>query len=307
MLEHVFSEECFPVEHRHHQVHQHRVHLEGAKDCEALTTIPRGDDFELLLESARQALEEFRVIVDDQDPRPFHSFRVYLMTTGAAAPGKVRQRLRNLSLTQRSDDSIHTDISVNYDTIDPDQLLTSTEVGNLLQVNPSSVKKWVNEGYIVAFRTPGGHRRIRAADLVQFLDEHKIPVPRALQEAGRRRILIVDKDAAQLKVLGRAFKRYADRIDVTLVDDGIDALIRIGATRPHLVVMDASMPGIDGVDVCRRLKANPDTSEIAVVLASAHVTASFEEAARKAGARQVVRKPVDVTTLLEELGVRVSG
>jgi excisionase family DNA binding protein len=196
---------------------------------------------------------------------------------------------------------------VNYDTIEADQLLTSTEVGNLLQVNPSSVKKWVNEGHIVAFRTPGGHRRIRAADLVQFLDDHKIPVPRALQEAGRRRILIVDDDATQLKAIGRAFKRYADRVDVTLVGDGIDALIRIGATRPHLVVMDASMPGIDGVDVCRRLKANPDTSEIAVVLASAHVTANFEEAARKAGARQVVRKPIDVPSLLEEMGVRLGS
>ena len=42
------------------------------------------------------------------------------------------------------------------ETIDPDSLLTSTQVGNLLQVNPSSVKKWVNDGHIIAFRTPGG-------------------------------------------------------------------------------------------------------------------------------------------------------
>jgi excisionase family DNA binding protein len=196
---------------------------------------------------------------------------------------------------------------VNYDSIDADQLLTSTEVGNLLQVNPSSVKKWVNEGYIVAFRTPGGHRRIRAADLVQFLDGHKIPVPRALQEAGRRRIVVVDDDATQLKAVGRSFKRYADRVDVALVDNGIDALISIGARRPHLVVLAASLPGIDGVEVCRRLKANQDTSDIAVVLAVTHSTANVEEAARKAGARQVVRKPIDVPTLLEELGVRLGA
>ncbi len=61
------------------------------------------------------------------------------------------------------------------ETIAPDQLLTSTQVGNLLQVNPSSVKKWVNDGHIIAFRTPGGHRRIRASDLVMFLDHHKRP------------------------------------------------------------------------------------------------------------------------------------
>jgi excisionase family DNA binding protein len=197
--------------------------------------------------------------------------------------------------------------SVNYDAIDRDQLLTSTEVGNLLQVNPSSVKKWVNEGHIIAFRTPGGHRRIRAADLVQFLDEHKIPVPRALQEAGRRRVLVVENDVTQLKAIGRAFKRYGDRVDLMLADNGIDALLRIGAARPHLVVLDASMPGLDGVEVCRRLKANPETSEIVVVLSSAYVTANLEESARKAGARQAVRKPIDVPALLEEMGVRLAG
>jgi excisionase family DNA binding protein len=196
---------------------------------------------------------------------------------------------------------------VNYDSIDADQLLTSTEVGNLLQVNPSSVKKWVNEGHILAFRTPGGHRRIRAADLVQFLDDHKIPVPRALGEAGRRRLLVVDDDAVQLKAVGRSLKRYADRVDVTLVDNGIDALISIGARRPHLVVLAASLPGIDGVEVCRRLKANQDTTDIAVVLVVAQLTDNVEEGARRAGARQVVRKPIDLPVLLEESGVRLGA
>jgi len=192
---------------------------------------------------------------------------------------------------------------VNYETIDPEQLLTSTEVGNLLQVNPSSVKKWVNEGYIIAFRTPGGHRRIRAADLVSFLDQHKIPVPKPLQEAGRRRVIVVDDDAGQLKALGRILKRYNERLDVQLVDSGIDALIRVGATRPHLVVMDVYMPGLDGVEVCRRLKANPETKDTAVILTSARMTADLETAARAAGARRALRKPIDVAAILDELGV----
>ena len=66
-----------------------------------------------------------------------------------------------------------------------DQLLTSSEVGDLLQVNPSSVKKWVDDGLLVAFRTPGGHRRIRAADLVSFLVRHEMPIPTDLQDAAQ--------------------------------------------------------------------------------------------------------------------------
>jgi excisionase family DNA binding protein len=193
------------------------------------------------------------------------------------------------------------------ETIAPDQLLTSTQVGNLLQVNPSSVKKWVNDGHIVAFRTPGGHRRIRAADLVVFLDHHKIPVPRVLSNAARRRVIAVDDDTIQLKALGRAFKRYADKVELTMVENGIDALVEIGSSRPHALLIDVYMPGIDGIEVCRRLKSNPATKDIAVIITSGRMTGELEQSARAAGARRVLRKPVDVATVLEELGLTVPG
>ena len=189
------------------------------------------------------------------------------------------------------------------ETIEPDQLLTSTQVGNLLQVNPSSVKKWVNDGHIVAFRTPGGHRRIRAADLIAFLDQHKIPVPRPLSNAARRRVLAVDDDPIQLKAVGRALKKWSDKVEVSLVDNGIDALVEIGAIKPHALVLDVYMPGIDGIEVCRRLKSNPATKDIAVIVTSGRMTAEIEQAARAAGARRVLRKPVDVNAIIEEVGL----
>ncbi len=189
------------------------------------------------------------------------------------------------------------------ETIDPDSLLTSTQVGNLLQVNPSSVKKWVNDGHIIAFRTPGGHRRIRALDLVAFLDAHKIPVPRQLQNAGKRRIVAVDDDITQLRALGRSLKRWSDKLDVTLVDNGVDALLEVGAARPHGLLIDVFLPGIDGIEVCRRLKANAATKDIAIIVTSGRLTSELEQAARSAGARRVLRKPVDVTAVIEELGI----
>lgn len=189
------------------------------------------------------------------------------------------------------------------ETIDPDSLLTSTQVGNLLQVNPSSVKKWVNDGHIIAFRTPGGHRRIRALDLVAFLDAHKIPVPRQLQNAGKRRIVAVDDDITQLRALGRSLKRWSDKLDVTLVDNGVDALLEVGAARPHGLLIDVFLPGIDGIEVCRRLKANAATKDIAIIVTSGRLTSELEQAARGAGARRVLRKPVDVTAVIEELGI----
>lgn len=187
--------------------------------------------------------------------------------------------------------------------IGPEHLLTSTQVGVLLQVNPSSVKKWVNDGHIVAFRTPGGHRRIRAADLVSFLDQHKIPIPRPLFGAAKRRVVVVDDDPAQLRGMGRAFRRWADKLEVTYVDNGVDALVEVGAVRPHALVIDVYMPGLDGIEVCRRLRANPATRDLVIIVTSGRMTAELEQVARATGARRVLRKPVDVTAIVEELGL----
>ncbi len=187
--------------------------------------------------------------------------------------------------------------------IDADRLLTSHEVGALLQVNPSSINKWVKEGRIAAFRTPGGHRRIRARDLVEFLDGHQMPVPARLQSASRRRVIAVDGDAAALKALEKALRPYQDRVQLISAPSAIDALMQVGLARPHVVVLDASMDELDAIEVCRRIKANPETRAITVLLASAHVTSSLENKATQAGAAQVLRKPLDLATLLGELGV----
>src|SRR5688572_1146154 len=109
-----------------------------------------------------------------------------------------------------------------------DTLLTSHQVGTLIQVNPTSVNKWIEDGLIPAFRTPGGHRRVRAIDLISFLDAHKMPVPRELSGLARRRLLLVDDDTKLLKSIQRSLKKYAERLDVLTVENGIDALVQVG-------------------------------------------------------------------------------
>jgi excisionase family DNA binding protein len=192
---------------------------------------------------------------------------------------------------------------VNIGKIDPEQLLTSSEVGALLQVNSSSVKNWVDEGRLLAFRTPGGHRRIRAADLVAFLDTYKIPVPSPLAGASTRRLLLVDDDEAQLRALARALKRHADRVTVQTAANGIDALVLVGAFKPHHMLLDVYMPGLDGLEVCRRLKANPETSRIEVLMTTGHLTPSLERQALEAGASRCLAKPINVPGLLSHVGV----
>jgi excisionase family DNA binding protein len=187
--------------------------------------------------------------------------------------------------------------------IDADSLLTSHEVGELLQVNPSSINKWVNEGRITAFRTPGGHRRIKASDLVRFLDSHKMPIPRMLAGASKRRILLVDDDHEHLKALQRVLKPYLNQVEVASSNNGIDALVLVGSFKPHMIVLDVYMPELDGLEVCRRLKSNSDTKNIAVIVTSGQMTAEVEENALAAGAARCLSKPMDLRAVLEDLGI----
>lgn len=190
------------------------------------------------------------------------------------------------------------------DALSSDTLLTSHQAGSLLQVNPSSINKWVEQGHIEAFRTPGGHRRIRAMDLVRFLRAHDMPVPDELSRVGVLRVLLVDDQQEQLVSWRRALRVVADQIELRTADNGIEALLTVGSFEPHVVVLDIFMPGIDGIEVCRRLSENPRTSGIRILVTSGRLDEKLEKRALEAGALQCLRKPVRLAELLEAIGIQ---
>lgn len=188
-----------------------------------------------------------------------------------------------------------------------ESLLTSHQAGHLLQVDRSSINNWVKAGHIPAFRTPGGHLRIKVADLVCFCENQQIPLPEPLSGMARRRMLVVDDDEQQLRALRRVLKPYADKVELTTVDNGIDALVLVGAVKPHLIVIDVFMPGVDGIEVCRKLKQNPRTRDTEIIIASGQLTADVEREAMEAGASRCMYKPLAHKTLLAALGVSEEG
>lgn len=185
--------------------------------------------------------------------------------------------------------------------ITSESVLTSHQVSRLLRVSRRSVNNWIEKGLIEAFRTPGGHRRVRAGDLVAFLTSSGMPVPSDLDGLARRKIVIVDDDAAQLRSYRRLLSTYATVAEVKLFDRGIDALLAIGAFNPDVVLLDIVMPGLDGLEVCRRIKAGERTRDIDVMMCSGRLSPEVEAVATEAGARCCLDKPVDTARLLSEL------
>src|SRR5436309_10753250 len=109
------------------------------------------------------------------------------------------------------------------------------------------------------------------------------------------KILLVDDEPA-LRELLRATFEGAD-VSVDEAESGLEAEARIRRRRPDVIVLDLRMPVMDGVELCRRLKADPRTKEIPIVLLTG---ADGEEArrAQRAGAAALVRKPFSPLELL---------
>lgn len=186
-------------------------------------------------------------------------------------------------------------------------LLTSHQVGQLLQVNPSSINKWIGDGRIEAFRTPGGHRRIRAGDLVTFLEQYEMPIPEVLKPAAQRRLLVLDADEANLAQTERSMQPHDGRVCVQTSRADIDALMLVGAFQPHAIVLDADADGLPWSDVCSALRDNNATRGVAVVVTAREPDAALREAARQAGVRHCTAKPPPVGILLDALGVVASS
>src|SRR6185436_7778416 len=125
---------------------------------------------------------------------------------------------------------------------------------------------------------------------------HPLPVA----AVHRLRVLIVDDDQLHLRAIERQFRDDAE-LQVIVVQNAIDAILSIGTQRPDLVLMDACMPGMDGLEACRRIKANPDTADVQVVLTSSAMTLELAQAATEAGATLAVAKPFDLNGLVDDV------
>jgi excisionase family DNA binding protein len=179
--------------------------------------------------------------------------------------------------------------------------LTSHEVARLLSVSASAVLSWIDKGWIKAHRTPGGHRRVEKSELIRFLQEHNMPVPRELM--GVTRLLIIDDDPSMLKTTKRILKLHAPDLTLETSDGAVDGLLKIGTFRPDAVVLDAYMPGMNGIEVCQRIRKAPETSHILVVAVTAHPSPSIGSAFIEAGAAACLDKPIDIEKLFAVLGI----
>jgi DNA-binding response OmpR family regulator len=110
-----------------------------------------------------------------------------------------------------------------------------------------------------------------------------------------RRILVVDDDPRLLHVV--AMYLSIEGYEVDTASNGDEGLRLLEQRRPDLVILDVMMPGIDGLEACRRIKSNPETRAIPVVLFTALSRTDDVENGRAAGANRFINKPFSLIGL----------
>jgi CheY-like chemotaxis protein len=117
-------------------------------------------------------------------------------------------------------------------------------------------------------------------------------------------ILLVEDNEMNRDMLRRRLKRAG--FEVSEASDGLAAL-QMAGMKPDLVLLDMSIPEVDGWEVTRRLKADPATRRIPVIALTAHVMAGDRERALEAGCDEYETKPIDFQSLQEKIHRLLGG
>lgn len=179
----------------------------------------------------------------------------------------------------------------------PSILLRAGQAARHCQVSIPTVKRWIREGRLRAFKTPGRHTRIELEEFQRFLQQYGMPAYPGREPEPR--VLIVDDEPDIVELLVDVLARDPRGVKTETATDGYEALIKVGAFTPAVLILDVVMPRLDGVEVCRRLKGSPETRHIKIL----GITGYPETIPRllEAGADACLAKPLDVQELRRQL------
>ena len=113
------------------------------------------------------------------------------------------------------------------------------------------------------------------------------------------RVLLVEDNEMNRDMLTRRLQRRG--YEIVIAEDGLAGVTLASEAEPELILLDMSLPELDGWEVARRLKADPMTKSIPIIALTAHAMAGDREKALKAGCDDYDTKPIELPRLLEKM------
>lgn len=151
----------------------------------------------------------------------------------------------------------------------PDDYCGTTYAAKLLGISVGSIQQLVERGELAGWKTQGGHRRISLSSVHAYQLKHNVNnINQKSSPDHRLRVLLVEDDTLTREMLQQILDNTTPPIDCTAVSSGLEALMEISSIKPHLLISDLKMSGIDGFELFRTLRQNPQFQNMRILALS---------------------------------------
>ncbi len=181
------------------------------------------------------------------------------------------------------------------------EILTVSQASKYCKVSSKTIINWIDAGHLKAYKTVGGHRRIKKEDLDQFLKEKGMPLPEESKVEERKRILVVDDDKIIVETIVQALEEDEYGYEMISASDGFEAGLQVSHFKPDLLILDIMMPDINGYEVCQKVKSAPETKDTKIIVLSAYLDDEAFKQMKEYGADACFSKPLPLEQLKFEV------
>jgi excisionase family DNA binding protein len=181
------------------------------------------------------------------------------------------------------------------------EILTVSQASKYCNVSSKTIINWIDGGHIKAYKTVGGHRRIKKEDLDEFLKAKGMPLPAEPKGEERKKILVVDDDKIIVETIVQALEEDEYGYEMISANDGFEAGLQVNHFKPDLLILDIMMPDINGYEVCQKLKSVPETQDIKIIVLSAYLDDDAFRKMKEYGADACFSKPLPLEQLKYEV------
>jgi len=181
------------------------------------------------------------------------------------------------------------------------EILTVSQASKYCKVSSKTIINWIDGGYIKAYKTVGGHRRIKKEDLDRFLKEKGMPLPEEAKTEEKKKILVVDDDKIIVETIVQALEEDEYGYEMISASDGFEAGLQVNHFKPDLLILDIMMPDINGYEVCQKIKSNSETKDTKIIVLSAYLDDDAFKQMKEYGADACFSKPLPLEQLKFEV------
>ncbi|MCT7943984.1 response regulator [Shewanella septentrionalis] len=189
--------------------------------------------------------------------------------------------------------------------------LRPSDIAQYCDVHQRTVSRWIAKGQLIGHKLPGrGNYRVLVEDFISFLHQQNMPMPEDLLTSNnneltsdKKSILIIDDELSMLNALRRAL--HSTPFSISSAQDGFQAGVKIIAEKPDLILLDLSLPGIDGYEVIQFIRQRPDLAKLKILVLSGLSPTELAESIRL-GADDAISKPFDNQDILDRVNMLLS-